>query len=314
MDTLFNMSVMEALGAIAGGFLGATFGALVAFVFTGFAILIGIAIVIGSGDPTFLNVMGLGPFFGPHISFAGGIAAAAYAGKKGWLTSGRDIVTPLVSLGRPSVLLVGAAFGLFGYVVFSALNPVDGVGSFTDSVALTVVISAVVARLMFSECGIIGQHCEGKQGWARFKPCEQHGWLPYQDSYAMTVTLGLFVGAISSWAALLLIQAYPQAPGVILIGFAISAVSLLFLGMNVMVPATHHITLVSAVSVTTFMGLVESDVAIVVIGGIVGIITAVVGQLFARFWLIRADTHIDPPASAIWPVTSALIVLSIALR
>ncbi|MDG3087601.1 hypothetical protein P7F88_16645 [Vibrio hannami] len=314
MENFFNISVMGIFGAAAGGFLGATFGGLVAFVFTGIAILVGIAVLVGGGDASFLNLIGLGPFFGPHISFAAGVAAAAYAAKKGWLESGRDIVTPLVSLSRPSVLLVGAGFGVFGYVVQSVIASIDGIGANTDSVALTVVISAVVARLMYSECGIVGQHCEGKKGLDRFKTCEQHSWLAYQDTFAMTAWLGIFVGAMSSWAALELLKAYPEAPGVILVGFAISAVSLLFLAMNVLVPATHHITLVSAVAVSLFMGVVESETTLVIIGALAGLIAAVTGQLFARFWLIRADTHIDPPASAIWPVTSALIFLSVAVQ
>ncbi|WP_394244216.1 hypothetical protein [Vibrio astriarenae] len=314
MENMFN--VMQLAGAIAGGFLGATFGALVAFVFTGFAILVGIAIVMGSGDPTFLNLIGLGPFFGPHISFAAGVAASAYAAKKGWLESGRDIVTPLVSLGKPQVLLVGAAFGLFGFVVQQSLMLVDGLGNQTDSVALTVVISAIVVRLMFGKSGIVGKHCEGKTGLKRFQPCKEHAWLPYQDSFSMSAVLGLFVGAMSAYAAYELLTLYPQpeAQGVLLFGFAISAISLLFLGMNVMVPATHHITAVSAVAVSLFMGTIENQFMVITLGAVCGLLASLLGQLFARFWLIRADTHIDPPASAIWPMTSALIVISVALQ
>ncbi|MBC7001278.1 hypothetical protein BIZ37_01810 [Photobacterium sp. BZF1] len=313
MDSLFNISVMGILGSFAGGFLGAVFGGLVAFVFTGIAIIVGIAIIIGSGDSAFLDLIGLGPVFGPHISFAGGVAAAAYASHKGWLANGRDIVTPLVSLSRPSVLMVGGAFGLGGYLVQSILAGIEGIGANTDSVALTVVLSALAARLMFSKCGIIGQHCEGKHGLDRFKTSEQHSWLAYQDTFPMTMILGLFVGAMSAWSALELLKAYPDAPGVIFLGFAISAISLLFLAMNVLVPATHHITLVSAVAVSLFIGVVPNDVALVTIGAISGLCASVLGQLFARFWLIRADTHIDPPASAIWPMTTALILISLVV-
>lgn len=313
MENYFNISAIGILGAAAGGFLGATFGGLVAFVFTGIAILIGIAIVAGGGDASFLNLIGLGAFFGPHVSFAAGVAAAAYAAHKGWLENGRDIVTPLVSLSRPSILLVGAGFGVFGYVVQSIIASIEGVGSNTDSVALTVVISAIVARLLYSKCGIIGQHSQDKKGMAKFEVSEQHSWLLYQDSFSMTSIIGVFVGAMSSWAALMLLKSYPQAPEVILLGFAISAVSLLFLAMNVLVPATHHITLVSAVAVSLFINTVHSDVAVVMIGALAGLVTAITGQLFSRLWLIRADTHIDPPACAIWPVTSLLILLSVVI-
>lgn len=305
-----SITIMGLIGAAAGGFLGAAFGALAAFVFTGFAILAGIAILIGKSDPNFLNLIGLGPFFGPHISFASGVAAAAYASHRGWLSTGRDIVTPLVSLGKPSVLLVGACFGLFGYIIQALLASVKEIGANTDSIALTVVISAIVARLLFSRAGVVGQHSEGRTGLARFAPSTTHAWLPYQDSFAMTATVGLFVGLITSWATVELLHLYPTIPGVILLGFAISAVSCLFLGMQMMVPVTHHITLISAVAVSTFFGVVKDDVSLVLVGALSGMAAAVLGQLFSRFWLIRADTHIDPPASAIWPMTTALIFIA----
>jgi uncharacterized protein with PQ loop repeat len=307
-----HIDVLDLLGAAAGGFLGATFGALVAFVFTGFAVVAGVASLIGSGDPAFLNSIAFGPFFGPHISFAAGVGALAYAYRRGFITSGRDIVTPLISLAKPSVLLVGAVFGLFGYLVQQVILIIPGFGSNTDAVALTVVISALVARLVFGRSGIIGKHVDGVTGWKRFTPNAQHVWLAYQQSPVMAVLLGLFVGGISAWASVTLLAAFPDAPGVIYLGFGISAVSLLFLAFGVQVPATHHITLVSAVAVGAFAGTVTDSVGLMLIGAVVGAVTGLVGELFSRFWLIRGDTHIDPPASAIWPMTTIVLLLAAA--
>ncbi|MFV0430138.1 MAG: hypothetical protein ACK5KO_12035 [Arachnia sp.] len=307
-----NVDILDLLGAAAGGFLGATFGALVAFVFTGFAVIAGIMALIGSGDPAFLNEVAFGPFFGPHISFAAGVGAVAYAAKRGWIGSGRDIVTPLVSLARPSVLLVGAGFGVFGYLVQQAIALIPWFGSTTDAVALTVVLSALVARLMFGSTGIIGTLASGT-GWKRFAPSEDHAWISYQQSAVMASLLGLFVGAMSSWSSVVLLQAYPEAGGVIYLGFGISAVSLLCLAFNVSVPATHHITLVSAVAASGFLLQVGVDGwQAVLIGAGFGMLAALTGEFFSRFWLIRGDTHIDPPASAIWPMTTlALVTISL---
>lgn len=307
-----HIDVFDLLGSLAGGFLGATLGPLVAFVFTGFAVLIGVAVVIATGDPTFLNEVGFGPFFGPHISFAAGIAAAAYAGRRGWITSGRDIVTPLVSLGRPSVLLVGAVFGVFAYVFQQFVLIIPWFGSHTDTVAFPVVVSAIIARLAFGRSGLIGKHEQGHTGWKRFSPNANHVWLAYQQSPAMALLLGLFVGGISSWASIVLLQADPRATGVIYLGFGVSAVSLLFLAFGVGVPATHHITLVSAVAVSAFVPILglHASIPLLVVGALTGAVTGLVGELFSRLWLIRGDTHIDPPASAIWPMTT--IVLAIA--
>lgn len=306
-----HIDVFGLIGAAAGGFLGATFGALVAFVFTGFAVLIGIAALIGSGDPAFLDNVAFGPVFGPHISFAAAVAAVAYAYRRGFIASGRDIVTPLVSLARPSVLLVGAAAGVFGYVVQNLITLIPWFGSNTDAVALTVVISAVVARLVFGRTGVVGAHSEGARGWARFSPNAEHVWLAYQQKPGMAALLGLFIGGISAWGSVALLQAYPEAGGVIYLGFGISAVSLLFLAFNVQVPATHHITLVSAVAVGAFSArFPDADSSVVVLlGAVVGLLTGLVGELFSRFWLIRGDTHIDPPASAIWPMTTVSLAV-----
>lgn len=305
-----HIDVLDLLGAAAGGFLGATFGALVAFVFTGFAVLIGIAAQIGSGDPGFLNAVAFGPFFGPHISFAAGVGAVAYAYRRGWIDSGRDIVTPLVSLARPSVLLVGAGFGVFGHLVQLLAAELGWFGSHTDTVALAVVVSALTARLLFGRSGVVGAHAEGHTGWRRFTPNAEHVWLAYQQRPAMALLLGTFVGGISAWAAVRLLALFPDAPGVIYAGFGVSAVSLLFLAFGVQVPATHHITLVSAVAVSAFWPLIDGEIALLLVGAAAGAVTALAGEVFSRFWLIRGDTHIDPPASSIWPMTTAVLAIA----
>lgn len=304
-----NIDILTLFGAAAGGFLGAAFGPLIAFVFTGVAVIVGVAALIGSGDPAFLDSVAFGPFFGPHISFAGGVAAAAFAARRGWLDSGRDIVTPLVSLARPSVLLVGAGFGVLGLLLQQAVAALPWFGTRTDSVALSVVLTAIIVRLAFGGSGLIGQHMDGHVGWRRFTPNTEHVWLAYQQRPAVAALLGLFVGALSAWSAAVLLAAYPDAPAVIFLGFGVSALSLLFLTFGLQVPVTHHITLVSAVAVGAFAGnLAGGDVTLVVIGAVFGALTALVGEAFSRLWLIRGDTHIDPPASAIWPMTTLALV------
>ncbi len=312
MENLFsNITVLGLLGALAGGFFGAAFGALVVFTFTGFALFIGISIILAHGDVAFLNQVALGPL-GPHISFAAGVAAAAYAYKKGLLESGRDIVTALISLKSPSVLIVGAIFGVIGYVMQAILIQTP-IGSKTDSVALTVVASAIIARFAFGKSGLMGVHHSGKTGMQRFEVCEQHSWIVYQDGWCMTSLTGLFIGGLSAWASVVLLIAYPQASNVILLGFAISAVSLTFLGMGIAVPVTHHITLVSAVAVSLFMDTVVDPTALVIIGSLAGLVVAIIGQVLSRFWLIRGDSHIDPPAGSIFIMTTILILISIAV-
>jgi len=306
-----TINMLGLIGAAAGGFLGAAFGALVAFVFTGFAVLAGIAALVATGNAAFLNSIAFGGFFGPHISFAAGIAAVAYAYRRGYISTGRDIVTPLVSLAKPDVLLVGSLFGILGYVVQQAIVMIPVFGSKTDSLATTVVLSAILARVLFGRSGIVGTPAEGSVGWKRFECNAEHRWIDYQQAPLMAGLLGLFVGGMSAWSSVTLLRAYPDAPGAIYLGFGISAISVMFLGFGIKVPVTHHITLVPAVFVGAFIDHVYGgDVGVVVLAAIVGAITALLGEVFSRLWLIRGDTHIDPPASAIWPMT--VVILSAA--
>jgi len=299
------------VAAFGGGFLGATFGALFAFAFTGIVLLAGIVAVIATGNAAFVTDVAFGPFFGPHISFAGGVGASAFAGSRGWLQNGRDIATPLVSLAKPIVLVVGGLFGVAGLVISQLVTLIPWLGANTDLPGITVVISGVAARLIFGKSGIIGKHSEGLTGVARFRPTQEHNWVRYQESWPNAAVLGVGCSAISAWAAIALSAAYPDAAStVVLLGFAVSATSLAFLTLGAAIPVTHHITLIAAIAAFHFQAVTGNDVAAVLIGIGFGTLSALVGEAFSRLWLIRGDTHIDPPASAIWPMTT--LVLGVA--
>ena len=92
------MSILSLIAAFGGGTFGAALGALPAFIMTGFVALAGAGIALAGGPDALVGNLAFGSFFGPHIAFAGGVAAAAYAGRKsvtsktGQLVSG-DTVT-----------------------------------------------------------------------------------------------------------------------------------------------------------------------------------------------------------------------------
>ena len=69
------------IAALGGGAFGAAIGALPAFIFAGFLTIAGAIQMTFGGTPT-LFVAAFGPLFGPHVGFAGGCAAHAYAAKK----------------------------------------------------------------------------------------------------------------------------------------------------------------------------------------------------------------------------------------
>ena len=75
------MSILGLIAAFGGGVFAAAIGAVPAFIMTGvFSIVGAVAGMCGAGDASdiLVNYFAFGPFFGPHIAFAGGVAAAAY--------------------------------------------------------------------------------------------------------------------------------------------------------------------------------------------------------------------------------------------
>ena len=52
-------------------------------------------------------------------AFTGAVAGSAYAAMKGYTDNGKDIAQPLARLGKPDVLLVGAATGVVGWLLVS---------------------------------------------------------------------------------------------------------------------------------------------------------------------------------------------------
>ena len=99
---------------------------------------------------------------GPHITFAGAVAATAYAGKKKTIDDGANILESIGRTSNPSVLVVGGIFGALGYLINYVFADIMALQ--TDTIALTVFVSAIIARLMFGSTGLFGKYeGEGKR-------------------------------------------------------------------------------------------------------------------------------------------------------
>ncbi len=271
--------------AFAGGALGAAVGASAAFIFTGLFVLIGVAIAAGGGGKEFIGTVAFGPLLGPHISFAGGVAAAAFAAKAGHHSTGRDLGRGLAGLGRPDVLAVGGVFGVIGFLMQAAIAATP-VGPLTDSIALTVFLSAVIVRLVFGKTGLLGD---------RTQPGE---WLAFQRDWPQVIALGAVLGLSSAFLA----RVIGADKGGDVAGFGFAATGLLFLHTGTTVPVWHHIALPAAIGFTAAGGNLYAGMA-------AGVAGAVLGELYARAFLNHGDTHIDPPAAAIATMTVLLKLL-----
>ena len=303
-----EFSWLMLIAAFGGGLFGAAIGALPSFIFTGFAVLVGVAIAFAGSDYDFLTNVAFGPVFGPHIGFAGGAAAAAFAARRGTLESGgRDIATGLAGLGDPLPLLVGGAFGVLGYLLQYLFLGILNLATLTDAIALSVFISAIIARLAFGKTGLFGKLDDESRRRGRFNPGGDRAWVAYQQGWGQAAVIGLGVGAFSAFLAISVAQANPDlAPAGAVIGFGITAASLIFLQFGATVPVTHHMALPAAVAAGVSLSLGVGGALIMgILGGILG---ALVGEVFSRLFLIHGDTHIDPPAGAIWFMTSVFLI------
>lgn len=329
------MSIMELINALlslemliaafAGGAFGAAIGGLPSFVLCGFMVIAGEAIeYVDPGTTTFTAALGFGPVFGPHISFAGGAAATAYAAKRGYINTeydyhqGKNIAYALGI--RPDVLVVGGAFGILGYWITTTS------GTLTlpwDPIAIAVVLSGVAHRLVF-RYPLIGSHDQGLLNMSPFEDEERHvigepavdgteaatdggtansrlvvePWLAHQYKWGQVAALGLVVGVLGAFIAVRTGSPY--------LGFGISAASLVFLNCGVAnIPVTHHMTITSstiALAVTSRGDAVLAGMGMtgaLVLGGILSMIVALFAELFQRIFYAHSDTHLDPPAAAI---------------
>ncbi|MFC6786105.1 hypothetical protein [Halobaculum halobium] len=330
--------VLLLITALAGGAFGAAIGALPAFIFTGFVVFLGEGLAIlqreigtlpgvngGELAAGVTGVIGFGAVTGPHIAFAGGVAASAYAGKKypemepeGWdYHFGKNILYAFGT--KPDILAVGAVFGVLGMFI----NQIGAaIGTPTDTIALSVVLTALIARVAFGY-PLVGKAAGGglldMSPFEREEPRaaadggeipEEHAgrlatepWLPHQYKWAGVATIGLVGGILGGY---IWIQT-----GSIFLGYGISAISLLFLQLGVeKIPVTHHITLIGAVGAVVVDPIAGSVVALLAAGAF-GIISGLLGEVTQRLLYAHSGTHVDPPAMAIAIAMLVIAVLSL---
>lgn len=291
------MNILALITAFGGGAFAAAIGGVPAFIFTGILSIIGaVAGMVGAADASgvLVGYMAFGSFFGPHISFAGAVAGAAYAKKKGVLENGADIVTPLVGLNEPDTLLVGGVFGVIGYL-FKALvvdNLFAGTISprlVTDGPGFTVFCSAVLVRLVFGGKLKTGDRLvsEGKA---------------FTNVVVMSLCYSLVVAGIYAWAAQTGVnEAFAGLYHVLIFGLA--AVGLLFACMGHAYAGHHHVWIIAAEAAVQSYAHTQNAFVCLICGVICGTIAGIIGDIEGNTINCGTDSHIDNPATAIFIMT-----------
>jgi hypothetical protein len=312
---------LSALGLAGGVIVG---GELAGLVVDGSAISVLTALGVDGAPITAgsLSAFGVGPLLGPHVAFAGGVGAAAYAGRKRVIDTGfryhqaKQIGRPLI--GRPWTTLVGGVFGLIGVIL-------AGVGSLlpVDPVAFAVVVSALIVQLTvgYPLVGRVGERAvldmspfgngdywgsddhETAEGIAGRHVVEP--WQPAYYRWVIVTGLGVVVGLFA--AAIALVSRS------VLLPFGLALVSLfgIVAGLRVgsyPVPVTHHIALPAAIGALAVGGTLSMEL---LAGTGLGLVGALLGELAQRLLYAHGDTHVDPAFVSI--LTTSLLISVLAL-
>lgn len=313
------MDIFALAAAFGGGAFGALIGALPAFILTGVVAIAGAAVSLAGGPDLVVGNIAFGSFLGPHIAFGGGVAAAALAAKlknvkSAMTTSTGDVIDETyipngTSIGLSlnltedyRVLLVGGVFGMLGFLINYFYGSILHLA--TDTVALTVATSGIIARLIIGKSGLIGK-CVKEDG-KLCKGCKKCGRHFFSTGSALgyNVILGASIGILVSYVAMSLsntgvasemLSVFPT------LCFGISALSLIFAQTGSATPATHHITLVAA-NATILSGNP-------LIGVIFAVLSCLLGDFVLNTFNSQCDSHIDPPACAIFICTFIIMAL-----
>ena len=327
------LAVQSLLAAFAGGALGAALGAVPTLSLAGLFVVLGevtpgeVGPLRGApaaaGENPLTALVGLGPTLGPHVAFAGGAAAAAYAARKGYLDTDfpyHEAKHVTIGLGsRPDVLIVGGVFGVVGYWL-TQLSLRLGVP--WEPVAASVVLSGLLHRLALGY-PLVGHLSTGLFDMTPYEAGERRlsadgtgdrsesvsgrlvvePWQPAHYRWPSVATLGVVVGLFAGFLAVETGSPY--------LAFGVSLASLAFLAAGVdAVPVTHHVTLPAGVAALALPSL--GPAVALVVAGVFGLVGALVGELAQRLLYAHADTHLDPGFASV-VVTSVLIaVLDVA--
>ena len=289
--------ILNVLAAFGAGALAASVGAVNAFILTGvLAIIGGVCQCLGLADGL-TGIVAFGTVFGPHLSFAAGAAAAAFAKKNGKLDNGCNLGLGLASLGEPSVLLVGGLFGIIGWVIgtyvapfiFGTLLPVG-----TDNPGFAVVCSGIIARLCFTKNGIKSKNPT---------------FIAKGKALNCVLIRGIGYSLMVGGTAVALNQAGVSLAGYNIIIFGLAAVSLIFPGNA----SWHHTGIISAYAAMTAVNAGLGGVGVVLMAVACGLGATLLCNIENCLINTEVDSHIDGEGFSIFIMTVVVNLIGMAL-
>ena len=291
------MSIFNLIAAFGGGAFAASIGALPAFIMTGVFAVVGAAASMAGGADAgniLVNYFAFGSFFGPHIAFAGGVAAAAYAKKKGISENGADIATACAGYNAPDVLIVGGIFGVIGFlfkelVVMNLFAGTISTRLVTDAPGITVFLSAILVRLVFGGKLTTASDSISKGG-----------------AFGNTIVIGICYSLVVAgvyFAGLEVVPMETFAGSYHVLIFGMAAVGLVFAEMGQPFFGCHHIVIIAAETAVQCYNNTNNAWMAIIMAIIFGTISAVICDVETKLINSGTDSHIDGPACAIFIMT-----------
>ena len=288
------MVLFNILAAFGAGALAASIGAVNAFIMTGIlAIVAGVGTCLGV-DTGFTAAVAFGTVLGPHMSFAAGAAATAFAKKKGYIDNGCALGQGLAFLGKADVLVVGGVFGIIAYLIadFVVAKIFGGLIPFgTDNPGMTVVISGIIARLAFTDNGVKSKN-----------PTV----LAKGEALTALLVRATALSLMAGGTGVALDAAGYSLGGYNLIVFGLAAVSLLFPGMG----SWHHIGIISAYATMIGVGAGLAGFGVVILAVVAGVAAALLCNMENCLINTEVDSHIDGEGFSICLMTIVLNVVA----
>lgn len=288
------MVLFNILAAFGAGALAASIGAVNAFIMTGIlAIIAGVGTCLGV-DTGFTAAVAFGTVLGPHMSFAAGAAATAYAKKKGYIDNGCALGQGLAFLNKADVLVIGGVFGIIAYLIadFVVAKIFGGLIPFgTDNPGMTVVISGIIARLAFTDNGVKSKN-----------PTV----LAKGEALTALLVRATALSLMAGGTGVALNASGFSLGGYNLIIFGLAAVSLLFPGMG----SWHHIGIISAYATMIGVGAGLAGAGVVILAVVAGVAAALLCNMENCLINTEVDSHIDGEGFSICIMTIVLNVVA----
>ncbi len=294
------VTVMGMFLAFCAGMLATAIGSIGSVAITGLAVLVGIGVGVTGASYDFMGQIAFGYYLGPTFCFGPASVAAHYAYKKGYLKSSKDIVTPLASLGKPDVLVVGGLLGVISYLIVNVLNM--GFAGRMDTGAATVFALGLIGKVIFSKRplkNILGTTPENiANTTGRFGMFCPITWVKSQSTPAQIVSISLCAAGLSGYATYTLLQVPGAAAVAAYPGWAVGILCFFINMSGFEIPITHHMSIVGSYAVIAAYS-VTGDVSAVIWGVAFGIAAGFTADVLTRVFLLYANGFVDPAAMSI---------------